>query len=662
MSDRPPLHLALRWLIPCTAMVVSPSTGSAQQPSALPYSLQTQVNVTVAGYQGGPAVAAVHGGGWVVVWVDQGGEDAVIRARRFDRVGSPTGGELTLATLASAGDPAVARLDDGRFVTVWRNSSPPAVRGSNPGIEGRFLSAAGQPTGSIFTVHADPSPLGAPDVEATTGGFVAAWSDDAGIWVRRFGSNGQPVAPAQQADTLEGDQRNARLARLERDRGTVLVWQSSLSAGGDTSERSVQWRRLDQSGSFVGAEQQANRFTVGDQLTPDVAATPDGGFAIVWRSVSSPGATSGAPEVGEPSGDGIDLRFFGAAGVPRDNGATISTDGGLVTREPALARGPDGELLATWVGANDEVRARRSAPWPMALLGAELRLDDFTGAEGLQYPRLGIDAQGDFAAVWESYIDSPGGDDSDGSAQLRTFTIGRVARWTLEEPGGEIAGDDAGRVADQGLLAAGGDPAWSTGRGGAGALQFDGAGFVDVSPSLDLDLADPGLTLAAWIRLELAPSALPEAFSSIFDSSQDNYVLYLDRAAAELRFKVTVANGTTARPGIPEGSLPIGRWIHVAGVYSGDGTASIYLDGALADLAADPGLIGPVRSNPAQVSAIGRDGVNDRYYLEGRLDALEVWRRALHGEEVRLFRGRWIFGDDFEAGGLLAWPALAPGP
>ena len=75
-----------------------------------------------------------------------------------------------------------------------------------------------------------------------------------------------------------------------------------------------------------------------------------------------------------------------------------------------------------------------------------------------------------------------------------------------------------------------------------------------------------------------------EAFAGIFDSDQDSYVLYLDKANNELRFKVTDLDGTAERPGIAAADLDSTRWHHIAGVYDGaTGKAFIYMDGVLKD-------------------------------------------------------------------------------
>lgn len=177
-----------------------------------------------------------------------------------------------------------------------------------------------------------------------------------------------------------------------------------------------------------------------------------------------------------------------------------------------------------------------------------------------------------------------------------------------------------------------------------GALRFDGAEtFVSVAPTDSLNVATDQITIATWVKLSALPSELPEGFGGIYDSVQDNCVLYLDRGNKELRFKITDAKGQAARPGIPEANLVLGEWLHVAGVYNGratpgGGEATLYLNGVLADThvgndgSGGAGLNGLVR--PGQVAAIGRNGAENRYFLDAVIDDLALWHRALSPAEI----------------------------
>jgi hypothetical protein len=646
------------------ALAAGPLAAGGDPPSALPMGGQVQVNhIFTADDQDAPAISSLGEDGWFVVWRDRSDTNDRLRSRKLDRAGTPIGNEILVVWSPSViGNPEVARLDDGRLIAVWPLSNPnlTAAPAGAQGVRGSFVNLAGAAYGSILDIREGESPLVELDVaSAPGGGFVVTWVESATVWIRRFDSEGVALGEAVAASTLGTSVQTPRIARLDGGRGHILVWASNGSAGGDASGNSVQWRRLDATGSFAGPEQQANSFTSGHQWYPDVVATIDGGFAIVWHSY--PASPANAPE-GEPIGDGIDLRFFATDGSPRGPEATISFAPGDAVAKPALVRGPDGDLAATWLLASDSVKARRIVD--RHALGPEISVAGSLSASSTDAPAIAADPEGDFAVTWQTIGGSDGDDDDGNSVQARAFTIGRVGHWRFEEGTGTEAFDFAGMNADDASLTGDGID-WSWGRPGSGAVTFVGfgplIGWADIPPSPDLDIPDAAVTLAAWLYLETPPSEIEEPFASIYDSAQDNYVLYLDRDNAELRFKVTDADGTAERPGIPEAQLPLHRWFHVAGVYRGDSTAAeIHLDGELVDTHINAGLDDPVRTEPAQVAALGRDGVNDRYYFDGRIDEVEVWRRALRGDEIRLVRGPFLYGDGFERGSTLGWSSVVP--
>lgn len=226
---------------------------------------------------------------------------------------------------------------------------------------------------------------------------------------------------------------------------------------------------------------------------------------------------------------------------------------------------------------------------------------------------------------------------------------GLVALWPLDDGvsnPGATAVVDVARGNPATLTAPDPATAWLDALGArfGGALRVNGQdSYVSVPPSDILNIGADQVTVAAWVRLAALPSALPEGFGGVFDSVEDNYVLYLDRGNAELRFKVTDAAGQAARPGIPEADLLTGEWLHVVGVYDGRATAGagearIYLNGDLIDShlgndgSGGAGLTGLVRAG--QAAAIGRNGTENRYFLEADIDDVAVWSRALSVTEI----------------------------
>lgn len=172
-----------------------------------------------------------------------------------------------------------------------------------------------------------------------------------------------------------------------------------------------------------------------------------------------------------------------------------------------------------------------------------------------------------------------------------------------------------------------------------GALHVDGENvYVVIPPSPSLDINTNALTVSLWVKLEQLPSQLPGSYGSIYDSVTDEYVIYTDKGNKELRFKVTLANGQAARPGIPESMLKLGEWMHIVAVYDGNasptaGEARIYLNGELIDThvghdgAPGTGLKANVRAG--QTAAIGRPGTQASNYYVGSIDDIAIWRQAL---------------------------------
>lgn len=217
---------------------------------------------------------------------------------------------------------------------------------------------------------------------------------------------------------------------------------------------------------------------------------------------------------------------------------------------------------------------------------------------------------------------------------------GLVAYWPLDDGSGATAADSFGNDLDIGQLI--NEPEWlgdNEARLGSSALRFDGIEqSVLVPQSTDLDIGTNAVSLSAWVNLDTAPSLLAEAFGGIYDSAGDNYVLYLDRSAQELRFKVTDVDGDAERPGVPESQLALDTWHHVMGVYDGnEGVAKLYFNGELVDSHANPNLTGLVL--PGQIANIGANTTVDpdvptSRFFPGGIDDVAVWNRPLGRAEA----------------------------
>jgi glycerophosphoryl diester phosphodiesterase len=200
---------------------------------------------------------------------------------------------------------------------------------------------------------------------------------------------------------------------------------------------------------------------------------------------------------------------------------------------------------------------------------------------------------------------------------------GLIAHWSFDENSGSSASD----LSLNGNTLNTANANWTSGINQS-ALYFNGtSSYVNVltSPSLDIDL--DAVSISAWVKLQNLPSGMPDDYGPIYDSDEDYYVLYLDKANQELRFKVKDGLGLMARPGIPQSDLTLNQWIHIAGVYNGK-EAMIYLNGELKDSHSTSG-IGTLGSN--QNAELGRNNGN---YFNGSIDELKIYERPLSRQEI----------------------------
>jgi hypothetical protein len=620
---------------------------------------QRLANVLTNGDQGHPQVMRDGADGYVVLFARPGG----IASVHLSRTGAQVGGEAGITASAAPGAPGAAKLADGRIVVVWTAQSD----GSGTGIAGRLLSAEGEPLAPAFAVNSFTSGFQRdPDVAALPdGGFVVVWQSDLApppaegsdiaVVQRRFSASGAPQGNDAQVDDGSGTDHFEPAVAALAGGSWVVAWTYPGTDG-----RDVAFRRYGASGAPLGTLQPLATFTAGVQEQPDVLGRADGGFMAVWASTPPPEAF---PE-GEPIGDGIQSRVFDPRGVPHSQEVTVDLAPATANRPraPALTLSERGLALVTAddgaipVGRGLDPRDGRSIGTARSF--HELATSD---AAGVAAGFGGADA---LLVAWES-TDPTLNDLSGTSLQVRAFSGGMVGSWGFDEGAGSEAHDVAGNTDNVATLA--GDATWAPGRLGGTALGLGGAGWAEPLDSSELRLVIPGpdggygVTVAAWVWLDQLPSQMVEPFQGIFDGAQDNFVLYLDRDNTELRFKATLADGSTQRPGIPESQLATGRWLFVAGTYrptQPSGTFAIFLDGTLVD--AHAGNSGSVRTATPQVSAFGRDGVNSQYFFRGAVVRAWLFARGLESDEIELLRGDWLFDDGFENGSPLLWSGQSP--
>lgn len=294
-------HAAIATLADGSSVVVWQSAGQdgsdlgvyGQRRSAAGARLGTEFRVatTTAGAQSQPAVAALKGGGFVVVWQSAGqdGSGLGVYLKRYAANGTAQGTE-TIAATTTKGDqqaPAVAALADGGFVVAWQ-SAPTATSPST--IRARRWSAAGVPAGPDFRADTTTTTgQTAPTVAGLeAGGFLIAWVSTGSGGSTTIRGQAFTAAAAKAGGEVAiststvGGRSQPVLAPIAGG-GAVAVWTTSGQTG---ATRSLFLQRLGPAATRVGGETRVVSQVAGDQTEPSVAGFPAGGFVVAWTAKS----------------------------------------------------------------------------------------------------------------------------------------------------------------------------------------------------------------------------------------------------------------------------------------------------------------------------------------------------------------------------------------
>ncbi|WP_085317639.1 beta strand repeat-containing protein [Derxia lacustris] len=319
---------------------------------------ETVVNTTTALAQSQPQIAALDGGGYVVVWQSAGQDgdssgQRNIYSQRYDAGGTALGGE-TRINASVTGDqiaPQVAALADGGYVAMWQDWAASGWLAQRYDASGAAVGAGITAASYYQTSLRDLAGLAG-------GGFVAVWDIGAEVTMQRFDASGAALASVEIVNaTQAGVQFGASVAALA-DGGFVVSWQSGSA---------IVFQRFGADGSRVGAE----TTVTGNGGEAVVEATADGGFALSWQVYGTFGydlytqrydasGTAQLPSVtGSANGDVI--AYAGTAGVRLNGGAGDDTltggsgddvlDGG--SGNDSLIGGAGNDLYV--VGGNDAI-------------------------------------------------------------------------------------------------------------------------------------------------------------------------------------------------------------------------------------------------------------------------------------------------------------------
>lgn len=293
------------------------------------------VNTTTSQNQYSPGVAALSGGGFVVVWSDlsaTGGDasDSAVRAQRYDAVGVAAGAEFLVNTTTATDqyEAKIAALSGGGFVIAWRDASQSGGDASSSAIRAQRYDAAGATVGVEFLVNtttanaqSEPTLAGLSD-----GGFVIAWTDaslsggdvsDNAVRAQRYDAAGAVAGGEFLVNTTTNAAQQEAIVAALSGGGFVIAWRDGSATGGDTSSLAVRAQRYDAAGAAAGTEFLVNTSTTSYQSQPSIGALSDGSFMITWYDGSGSG--------GDASGGAVRAQLFSAAGVATGDEFLVNT-------------------------------------------------------------------------------------------------------------------------------------------------------------------------------------------------------------------------------------------------------------------------------------------------------------------------------------------------
>jgi hypothetical protein len=273
----------------------------------------------------------------------------------------------------------------------------------------------------------------------------------------------------QVSEDSNGDYRPAVFrGGLSQDADGNFVVAYSRLVEGPLGPSDVYVRRISRTGVPLGHEVRANTYLAGEQTNPQVAASPDGQFLVVWQSAGEDG-----------SSDGIYGRRFSAEGQPLGQEFRVNEVTASAQRFPLVTPDAFGNYFVAWSSGHPtsetigyEVKGRLYHHDGMPV-GAEIHVN-----QDRLFDQMGgwaaFSGNGTLLVAWQSESSRQAGD------ALRV----PVARRFSASPGQEICAIDGAAIACD-LARTGGDLelqlTWG-GRPGEVTLfgDWDGDGRDDV--------------------------------------------------------------------------------------------------------------------------------------------------------------------------------------
>jgi ELWxxDGT repeat protein len=201
------------------------------------------VNTTTDARQDQSSIVSLSNGNVLIVWQDTSADDSAdLKGQLFSSTGDRIGDEIGIATelVGLQGEPRVGALSDGAFVVTWRDAG---ANSSQSDIKAQTFSATGEKVGAEFTVNNETSLRQTePDILVLPGGrFVISWATNdilgdgslSSVKARLFAPDGDPIGSEFLVNSaVQGNQNQAVLAAVGEGKWAATWQDSSAGVGG----------------------------------------------------------------------------------------------------------------------------------------------------------------------------------------------------------------------------------------------------------------------------------------------------------------------------------------------------------------------------------------------------------------------------------------------
>ncbi|CAN7611811.1 LamG-like jellyroll fold domain-containing protein [Paenibacillus sp. LjRoot56] len=210
-----------------------------------------------------------------------------------------------------------------------------------------------------------------------------------------------------------------------------------------------------------------------------------------------------------------------------------------------------------------------------------------------------------------------------------SFATSVVGHWNLDETSGTVASDSSGNHLNGTLI---NGPVWTAGKIG-NSLDFDGTNDeVDLGTPAALQFTG-AMSAAAWIYVD-SFAGDGRIISKEYGSNSRSWSLYV-KSGGKGVFQIATG-GSSSITVETAGTLPVGQWVHLAGVFEPGVALRLYVNGTLSN--SNLSSIPSTQYNNSSHVFIGRRPDFSNAF-NGKIDEVYAFSNALTGTDIAALAG-----------------------